>query len=101
MRLFISRDKIMSYHIITSPVIISEFITLEYISDDTKGKWEHATLKIHAPSTGAKVSLNGKSTHEAECSETIEIKVIGNWEAMGFADALIELGEKLTKEIKH
>ena len=72
-----------------------EEVTVEYITDDTLGKWEHTTLKIYAGSCGAIVSLNGNNPQEIEADGTIEITVIGNWEAIGFAKAFIELGKKL------
>ena len=83
------------YHSVKTTPQKPEEVTVEYITDDTLGKWEHTTLKIYAGNCGAKVSLNGRTPQEIEADGTIEITVIGNWEAMGFTKAFIELGKKL------
>ena len=80
-----------------------EYIQIEYITNGHQGGdagyGGYATLKIHAGSCGATVSLNGNNPQEIDGGDIIEITVKGDWEISGFAEAFIELGKKLLERV--
>ena len=81
-----------------------EYIQIEYITNGHQGGdagyGGYATLKIHAGSCGAIVSLNGNNPQEIDGGDIIEITVKGDWEITGFAEAFIELGKKLLERVQ-
>ena len=82
----------------------AEYIEVEYKTNGHKGGDAghgcYTTLSLRAGICGADVSINGNDPQEIDGGDTIQITVKGDWEASGFASAFIELGEKLTGEIR-
>ena len=83
---------------------MEEYVEVRYKTNGHKGGDAghgcYTTLSLRAGSCGADISINGNEPQEIEGGDTIQITVKGDWEASGFAGAFIELGEKLTGEIR-
>ena len=82
----------------------AEYVEVEYKTNGHKGGDAghgcYTTLSLRAGICGANISINGNEPQEIEGGDTIQITVKGDWEASGFASAFVELGEKLTGEIR-
>ena len=89
---------------ITAGGELAEYIEVGYKTNGHKGGDAghgcYTTLSLRAGICGADISINGNELQEIEDGDTIQVTVKGDWEASGFASAFIELGEKLTGEIR-
>ena len=82
----------------------AEYVEVGYKTNGHKGGDAghgcYTTLSLRAGICGADISINGNEQQEIDGGDTIQITVKGDWEASGFASAFVELGEKLTGEIR-